>query len=46
MTKVLIPTKNYKRDLKDIPDEVKQNVLIVAVSKISEVLKEALVDYK
>jgi ATP-dependent Lon protease len=46
MTKVLIPTKNYKRDLKDIPDEVKQNVQIVAVSKISEVLKEALVDYK
>ena len=43
MKKVLIPTKNYKRDLKDIPDEVKENLEIVAVDKIEQVLKESLV---
>ena len=42
MKKVLIPTKNYKRDLKDIPDEVKDNLEIVAVDKIDEVLKHSL----
>jgi ATP-dependent Lon protease len=41
--KALIPAKNYKRDLKDIPDEVKEHVEIVSVSTIEEVLKEALV---
>jgi ATP-dependent Lon protease len=40
--KVLIPMKNYKRDLKDIPDEVKQNLEIVAILNIDDVLKEAL----
>ncbi|MEA2049513.1 MAG: endopeptidase La [Campylobacterota bacterium] len=43
MKKVLIPTKNYKRDLKDIPQEVKDSLEIVAVSKIEEVLKHGLV---
>ena len=41
--KVLIPQKNYKRDLKDIPDEVKNDIELISVSKISDVLKEALV---
>ena len=43
MTRVLIPQKNYKRDLKEIPDEVKENLEIIAVSKIDEVLKLGLV---
>ena len=41
--KVLIPSKNYKRDLDEIPDEVKENLEIMAVERIEEVLKEALV---
>ncbi len=43
MKKVLIPTKNYKRDLKDIPDEVKEALEIIAVDKIEEVLEQGLV---
>jgi len=43
MTQVLIPTKNYKRDLKDIPDEVKEYMEIIAVDKIDEVLKYGLI---
>ena len=43
ITRVLIPVKNYKRDLKDIPDEVKENVEIIAVNKIEEVLELGLV---
>ncbi len=43
MKKVLIPEKNYKRDLKDIPNEVKENIEIIPISNISEVLKESLV---
>ncbi|MEA3315121.1 MAG: endopeptidase La [Campylobacterota bacterium] len=43
ITKVLIPYKNYKRDLKDIPDEVKKDIEIVAVKEIEEVLKHGLV---
>ncbi len=39
----LIPSKNYKRDLKDIPDEVKSAINIISVSRIEEVLKESLV---
>ncbi len=39
----LIPKKNYERDLKDIPDEVKDNMKIIAVSSFNEVLKYALV---
>lgn len=38
----LIPKKNYERDLKDIPSEVKDNMQIIAVSDISEVLGYAL----
>jgi len=40
---VLIPKKNYERDLDDIPNEVKDNLEIIAVSDIEEVLKVALV---
>ena len=43
MKKVLIPTKNYKKDLKDIPDEVKESIEIVAVDKIQEVLDHGLI---
>ncbi|EAJ6225553.1 endopeptidase La [Campylobacter coli] len=39
----LIPKKNYKRDLKDIPDEVKDNMKIIGVTDFDEVLKYALV---
>lgn len=40
--KVLIPKKNYERDLDEIPDEVKQEVKIIAVSQVEDVLKEVL----
>ena len=40
--KVLIPEDNAK-DLVDIPDNVKNNLEIVPVSRIGEVLKHALV---
>jgi len=43
MSKVLIPAKNYERDLEDIPDEVKESLEIMAVSRVEEVLKEILV---
>ena len=43
MTLALIPSKNYDRDLKDIPDEVKNSMKIVAVKSIDEVLKAGLV---
>jgi len=41
--KVLIPEKNYQRDLDDIPDEVKEGLEIVPVKRIEEVLNHALV---
>ncbi|EIF50963.1 endopeptidase La [Sulfurovum sp. AR] len=41
--KALIPMKNYERDLDDIPDEVKNNVEVIGVSRIEEVLKEIFV---
>ena len=44
--KVLIPIKNYERDLDDIPDEVKEGLEIVPVKRIEEVLKEALFNGK
>jgi len=44
MKEVLIPAKNYERDLEDIPDEVKEAVLITPVSRIEEVLEKMLVD--
>ncbi len=40
--KVLIPRKNYDRDLDEIPSEVVENLEIVPVTTIDEVLKEAL----
>ncbi|MBW6487768.1 endopeptidase La [Sulfurimonas sp.] len=43
MSKVLIPAKNYERDLEDIPDEVKESLEIVSVSRIEEVLNHVLV---
>ena len=39
---VLIPIDNVK-DLKEIPDNVKNKLQIIPVSKIEEVLKHALV---
>jgi len=42
VTKALIPMKNYERDLSDIPDEVKNNIKIIGVSRVEEVLREAL----
>ncbi|MRJ01947.1 MAG: endopeptidase La [Epsilonproteobacteria bacterium] len=42
MKKVLIPKKNYDRDLDDLPKEVTENLHIVPVTRIEEVLKEAL----
>ncbi len=42
VTKVLIPEKNYERDLEDIPKEVQNAIKIVPVSSINEVLKEVL----
>ncbi len=44
MKKVLIPSKNYERDIEDIPDEVKDNVEIIGVSRIEEVLKIMLIE--
>ncbi|WP_457560036.1 endopeptidase La [Caminibacter sp.] len=41
--KVLIPIKNYERDLDDVPEEVKEGLEIVPVKRIEEVLKEALI---
>lgn len=43
MSKVLIPIKNYERDLEDIPDEVKESLEIIAVSRIEEVISHILV---
>ncbi|WP_348996777.1 S16 family serine protease, partial [Brucella melitensis] len=40
--KVLIPEENAK-DLAEIPDNVKNNLEIVPVSRVGEVLKHALV---
>lgn len=40
--KVLIPDKNYKRDLDDIPQEVLDNVKILPVTRIEEVFDKAL----
>ena len=43
MKKVLIPRKNFQRDLEDIPQEVKKALEIKPVDTIEDVLKEALV---
>jgi len=41
--RALIPSKNYDRDLKDIPNEVKNNINIIGVSSIEDVLKEIFI---
>jgi ATP-dependent Lon protease len=43
VTRVLIPKKNYERDLEEIPDEVKENIKIIPVENVEEVLKFALI---
>jgi len=43
MTKVLVPQKNYERDLEDIPKEVKDTMEIMGVKRVEEVLKEILI---
>jgi ATP-dependent Lon protease len=43
MKKALIPVKNYKRDLKDMPQEVLDTLEIVPVKNVDEVLKHGLV---
>ena len=43
MKEVLIPQKNYERDLDDIPDEVKEALVITPVSRIEEVIEKMLV---
>ncbi|MBE0514290.1 endopeptidase La [Sulfurimonas sp.] len=43
MSKVLIPVKNYERDLEDIPKEVRDSLEIIGVSRVEEVLKHVLV---
>jgi len=40
---VLIPIKNYEKDLDDIPDEVKEGLIITPVKRVEEVIKKALV---
>ncbi|MDY0328177.1 MAG: endopeptidase La [Arcobacteraceae bacterium] len=39
---VLIPRKNFDRDLDDIPEEVKSELKLIAVDTIDDVLKEAI----
>lgn len=43
MSKVLIPLKNYERDLEDIPKEVRDSLEIIAVTRVEEVLAQILV---
>jgi len=43
MEKVLIPLKNYERDLEDIPKEVKESLKIIPVKRVEEVLKQVLI---
>ncbi|HUH42158.1 MAG TPA: endopeptidase La [Sulfurimonas sp.] len=43
MSKVLIPIKNYERDLEDIPNEVRESLEIIGVSRVEEVLSHILV---
>lgn len=39
----LIPKKNYEKDLDEIPDEVKEKMKIIPVTRVEEVLEFALV---
>ncbi len=43
MSLVLIPQKNYDRDLDEVPDEVREALTIQAVSRIEEVLEVVLI---
>jgi ATP-dependent Lon protease len=43
MKKALIPLKNYKRDLKDIPAEVLESMEIIPVTTIEEVMEIGLI---
>jgi len=43
MTKVLIPAKNYERDIEDIPKEVRESLDIIGVTRVEEVLKQVLI---
>ncbi|MEN4052763.1 MULTISPECIES: endopeptidase La [Sulfurimonas] len=43
MSKVLIPAKNYERDLDDIPKEVQDSLEIIPVKRVEEVLKQVLI---
>jgi len=40
---VLIPQKNYERDLDDIPEEVKNGLEIIPVERVEEVIKYSLI---
>ena len=44
MVIVLIPAKNYERDLEDLPKEVREALDIRAVKRVEEVLEIVLVD--
>ena len=43
VTTALIPKKNYERDLDEVPEEVKESLDIIPVTKIEEVIEKALV---
>jgi len=45
VTKVIIPQKNFDRDIEDIPIEVLHAIKIVPVISIDEVLSEVLLSY-
>ena len=40
---VLIPKKNYERDLDEIPEEVKNGLEIIPVERVEEVIKYSLI---
>jgi ATP-dependent Lon protease len=43
ITTILIPRKNYERDLDELPDEIRDSLTILPMDVIEDVLKEALV---
>ncbi len=40
---VLIPKKNFERDLDDVPDEIKEKMEFIPICRVEEILKHALV---
>ena len=44
MKRVLIPSKNYRKDLDDIPKEVLETLEIIPVNRIEEVFQKALIE--